>query len=149
MRSARNAREVLSLPPSYTLRTIGIIASPGGSATAQGRGEGAIDERAAHAKEAGFGDLARRLHQLAVGPGDVAADVVFAEMKDGAPRALPGPTSPPARPQPQSLDTIGLSGVEDTPARRATMAVTLPYYEFREVLAVRDADASRFTSLNR
>src|SRR5262245_17208016 len=28
---------------------------------------------------------------------------------------------------------IGLSGIEDTPARRATMAVTLPYYEFREV----------------
>jgi polar amino acid transport system substrate-binding protein len=42
---------------------------------------------------------------------------------------------------------IGLSGIEDTPARRATMAVTIPYYEFREVLAVRDADASRFQSL--
>ena len=42
---------------------------------------------------------------------------------------------------------IGLSGIEDTPARRATMAVTLPYYEFREVLSVRDADASRFRSL--
>jgi polar amino acid transport system substrate-binding protein len=42
---------------------------------------------------------------------------------------------------------IGLSGVEDTPARRATMAVTLPYYEFREVLAVRAGDAARFRSL--
>ena len=42
---------------------------------------------------------------------------------------------------------IGLSGVEDTPARRATMAVTLPYYEFREVLAVRVGDAARFRSL--
>lgn len=42
---------------------------------------------------------------------------------------------------------IGLSGIEDTPARRETMSVTLPYYEFREVLAVRDADAGRFTSL--
>jgi polar amino acid transport system substrate-binding protein len=42
---------------------------------------------------------------------------------------------------------IGLSGIEDTPARRASMAVTLPYYEFREVLAVRDADASRFGTL--
>ena len=42
---------------------------------------------------------------------------------------------------------IGLSGVEDTPARRATMAVTLPYYEFREVLAVRAVDAARFRSL--
>jgi polar amino acid transport system substrate-binding protein len=42
---------------------------------------------------------------------------------------------------------IGLSGIEDTPARRATMAVTMPYYEFREVLSVRDADAGRFRSL--
>jgi len=42
---------------------------------------------------------------------------------------------------------IGLSGIEDTPARRSAMSVTLPYYEFREVLAVRDADAARFTSL--
>jgi polar amino acid transport system substrate-binding protein len=42
---------------------------------------------------------------------------------------------------------IGMSGIEDTPARRATMAVTIPYYEFREVLAVRDADASRFQTL--
>jgi polar amino acid transport system substrate-binding protein len=42
---------------------------------------------------------------------------------------------------------IGLSGIEDTAARRATMAVTLPYYEFREVLSVRDADAARFRSL--
>jgi polar amino acid transport system substrate-binding protein len=42
---------------------------------------------------------------------------------------------------------IGLSGIEDTPARRATMAVTIPYYEFREVLAVRDADAARIQSL--
>jgi len=33
---------------------------------------------------------------------------------------------------------IGLSGVEDTPARRAAMAPTIPYYEFREVLSVRD-----------
>jgi polar amino acid transport system substrate-binding protein len=42
---------------------------------------------------------------------------------------------------------IGFSGIEDTPARRTTMAVTLPYYEFREVLSVRDADAGRFKSL--
>jgi polar amino acid transport system substrate-binding protein len=33
---------------------------------------------------------------------------------------------------------IGLSGIEDTPARRAAMAPTIPYYEFREVLSVRD-----------
>ena len=38
---------------------------------------------------------------------------------------------------------IGLSGIEDTPTRRATLASTIPYYEFREVLSVRDADAGR------
>jgi polar amino acid transport system substrate-binding protein len=42
---------------------------------------------------------------------------------------------------------IGLSGIEDTPARRAAMATTIPYYAFREVLAVRDADATRFRTL--
>jgi polar amino acid transport system substrate-binding protein len=42
---------------------------------------------------------------------------------------------------------VGLSGIEDTPARRAALAVTQPYYEFREVLSVRDADASRVRSL--
>ena len=36
---------------------------------------------------------------------------------------------------------IGLSGIEDTPARRAALSTTLPYYEFREVLSVRTADA--------
>ena len=30
---------------------------------------------------------------------------------------------------------LGLNGLEDTPARRAAMAVTVPYYEFREVLS--------------
>jgi polar amino acid transport system substrate-binding protein len=42
---------------------------------------------------------------------------------------------------------IGLSGIEDTPARRATLAVTVPYYEFREVLTVRAADRERFRTL--
>jgi His/Glu/Gln/Arg/opine family amino acid ABC transporter permease subunit len=42
---------------------------------------------------------------------------------------------------------IGLSGIEDTAARRATLAATIPYYEFREVLAVRDADAERLRRL--
>ena len=42
---------------------------------------------------------------------------------------------------------IGLSGIEDTPARRAGMAPTIPYYRFREVLSVRDADAQRFRTL--
>jgi polar amino acid transport system substrate-binding protein len=36
---------------------------------------------------------------------------------------------------------IGLSGIEDTPARRAALSTTIPYYAFREVLAVRDKDA--------
>src|SRR6185295_11154198 len=42
---------------------------------------------------------------------------------------------------------IGLCGIEDTPARRAALSVTMPYYEFREVLSVRDGDAARFRSL--
>jgi len=42
---------------------------------------------------------------------------------------------------------LGMSGIEDTPARRTTLAVSMPYYEFREVLSVRDADASRFHAL--
>ena len=42
---------------------------------------------------------------------------------------------------------IGLSGIEDTPARRAALAVTVPYYEFREVLTVRAPDRQRFRSL--
>ena len=42
---------------------------------------------------------------------------------------------------------IGLSGIEDTPARRAALASTIPYYAFREVLAVREGDASRFRTL--
>jgi polar amino acid transport system substrate-binding protein len=42
---------------------------------------------------------------------------------------------------------IGLSGIEDTPARRAGYAVTLPYYQFREVLSVRSADSGQFRQL--
>ncbi len=42
---------------------------------------------------------------------------------------------------------LGLSGIEDTPARRAALAVTIPYYEFREVLTVRAADVGRFHGL--
>jgi polar amino acid transport system substrate-binding protein len=42
---------------------------------------------------------------------------------------------------------IGLSGIEDTPARRKTLAVTIPYYEFREVLAVRAGDAGGLRTL--
>jgi polar amino acid transport system substrate-binding protein len=42
---------------------------------------------------------------------------------------------------------IGMSGIEDTPARRATLAVTIPYYEFREVITVRAGDVARFRTL--
>jgi len=42
---------------------------------------------------------------------------------------------------------VGLSGVEGTPARAAAHEVTLPYFEFREVLTVRRGDAPRFRSL--
>jgi len=42
---------------------------------------------------------------------------------------------------------IGLSGIEDTTARRTTMAPTIPYYEFREVLTVRTADTARYRTL--
>jgi polar amino acid transport system substrate-binding protein len=42
---------------------------------------------------------------------------------------------------------IGLSGIEDTPARRAALAITVPYYEFREVLTVRVGDHARYRRL--
>ncbi len=42
---------------------------------------------------------------------------------------------------------IGLSGIEDSPARQSRLAVTIPYYEFREILTVREADAARYRSL--
>lgn len=42
---------------------------------------------------------------------------------------------------------VGLSGLEDTPARRAAMAVSVPYYRFREVLTVRAADRDRIHGL--
>jgi polar amino acid transport system substrate-binding protein len=42
---------------------------------------------------------------------------------------------------------IGLSGIEDIPARRQSLAASIPYYEFREVLTVREADRDRYRSL--
>jgi polar amino acid transport system substrate-binding protein len=42
---------------------------------------------------------------------------------------------------------VGLSGIEDGPARRSRLAVTIPYYQFREVLTVREGDAGRFRGL--
>src|SRR6266571_1643081 len=35
---------------------------------------------------------------------------------------------------------IGMSGIEDRPEIRAQHSVSIPYFEFREVLAVRPAD---------
>ncbi|MEO6446146.1 MAG: ABC transporter substrate-binding protein/permease [Gemmatimonadaceae bacterium] len=43
---------------------------------------------------------------------------------------------------------VGLSGVEDRPELRARHALSLPYYEFREVLAVRPGDTARYRSLD-
>ena len=42
---------------------------------------------------------------------------------------------------------LALSGIEDIPARRESLAVSIPYYRFREVLTVREADRERFRSL--
>jgi polar amino acid transport system substrate-binding protein len=42
---------------------------------------------------------------------------------------------------------IGLSGIEDTPARRAAVAASIPYYRFREVLTVRAGDRDRYRML--
>jgi polar amino acid transport system substrate-binding protein len=42
---------------------------------------------------------------------------------------------------------VGLSGIEDSPARRSRLAVTIPYYQFKEVLTIRDVDAGRFRTL--
>ena len=42
---------------------------------------------------------------------------------------------------------IGLSGIEDSAARRARLAVTIPYYEFREILTVRETDRDRYRTL--
>jgi His/Glu/Gln/Arg/opine family amino acid ABC transporter permease subunit len=42
---------------------------------------------------------------------------------------------------------IGMSGVEDTPARRAALLTTVPYYAFREVLTVRAGDRGRYRML--
>ncbi|HLM67399.1 MAG TPA: ABC transporter permease subunit [Longimicrobium sp.] len=42
---------------------------------------------------------------------------------------------------------IGMSGVEDRPEMRERYALTIPYFEFQEVLAVRPADRERFRTL--
>ncbi len=51
----------------------------------------------------------------------------------------------------QSVDRgdfdVGMSGLEDSPALRERYAVSAPYFEFRQVLAVRAADSSRYHTL--
>jgi polar amino acid transport system substrate-binding protein len=42
---------------------------------------------------------------------------------------------------------IGLSGIEDTPGRRAAVATSVPYYRFQEVLTVREGDRGKYRSL--
>jgi polar amino acid transport system substrate-binding protein len=42
---------------------------------------------------------------------------------------------------------IGLSGIEDLPARKARLALTIPYYEFEEKLTVRARERDRFRGL--
>ncbi|HEU0299066.1 MAG TPA: ABC transporter permease subunit [Longimicrobium sp.] len=52
---------------------------------------------------------------------------------------------------PQSVERgdvdVGLSGLEDRPDLRARYALSLPYFEFQEVLAVRPEDRDRFRTL--
>jgi polar amino acid transport system substrate-binding protein len=43
---------------------------------------------------------------------------------------------------------VGLSGLEDRPELRERHAVSLPYFEFREVLAVRPQDSARYKTLS-
>src|SRR5437764_6865500 len=42
---------------------------------------------------------------------------------------------------------IGMSGVEDTPARRRMLAATIPYFEFHEVLTMRAEDRGKFSTM--
>jgi polar amino acid transport system substrate-binding protein len=43
---------------------------------------------------------------------------------------------------------VGMSGLEDRPELRARHSVSIPYYEFHEVLAVRPGDRDRFKRLD-
>jgi polar amino acid transport system substrate-binding protein len=43
---------------------------------------------------------------------------------------------------------VAMSGLEDRPELRARHAVSLPYFEFREVLAVRPSDSARYRKLS-
>jgi polar amino acid transport system substrate-binding protein len=78
---------------------------------------------------------------------DVEIAEIIARGLDRAPRFVQVPfTSLDASAARGDFD-IGLSGIEDSPARRARLAVTVPYYEFREILTVREADRDRFRTL--
>ena len=78
---------------------------------------------------------------------DVEVAALLADGLDRVPRFVQvGFTSLDASAARGDFD-IGLSGIEDSPARRARLAVTLPYYEFREILTVREADRARFRTL--
>ncbi|HUQ48081.1 MAG TPA: ABC transporter substrate-binding protein/permease [Gemmatimonadaceae bacterium] len=44
--------------------------------------------------------------------------------------------------------TVALSGLEDRPQLRERHSVSLPYFEFREVLAVRPSDSARYKKLS-
>jgi len=78
---------------------------------------------------------------------DVEIAELIARGLDRAPRFLFVPYASIDQAIERGTADIGLSGVEDTPARRAAMATTIPYYAFREVLAVRAADAGRLRGL--
>jgi polar amino acid transport system substrate-binding protein len=43
---------------------------------------------------------------------------------------------------------VGMSGLEDRPELRARHSVSIPYFEFREVLAVRRGDSARYRHLS-
>jgi polar amino acid transport system substrate-binding protein len=43
---------------------------------------------------------------------------------------------------------VGMSGLEDRPELRARHCVSIPYFEFREVLAVRPGDSTRYRHLS-
>ncbi|XXF76139.1 ABC transporter substrate-binding protein/permease [Myxococcaceae bacterium GXIMD 01537] len=43
---------------------------------------------------------------------------------------------------------VGLCGIEQTPGRCSALACTIPYYEFREVLTVREGDRERYRTLS-
>src|SRR5258706_236431 len=89
------------------------------------------------------------------------ASVRFHTVTASPRRSIPSTIPPPSSPVPRN-PTVAIASlpVESTPvftrtillaaaiaALVAALSVTMPYYEFREVLSVRDGDAGRFRSL--